>query len=89
MITFFFWWGDTYLFLFLYLLTGIAILTYRSAPFENLQSLKSIGRRFHLKAALFEKAANGVADQHGIVDHQRYGRHLVCACGNARPRPAD
>ena len=60
----------------------------RMHALENLQRLQAIGGRLHRKAALFQKAADGIADQHGIVDYQRYGRHEFATCGNARPRLA-
>ena len=47
---------------------------------QNLQRFRAIGGSLHGKAALFEKAANGVADKHGIVDYQRNGRHEFATC---------
>src|SRR5580704_559243 len=54
---------------------------------ENLQSLQAIRSGLHRKAALFQKAADGVADQHGIVDHERYCRHEFATCGMHAPGP--
>src|ERR1700734_138152 len=52
---------------------------------ENLQRLHSIGGGLHRKAALFQRTANGVADQHGVVDDQRYRRHEFATCGMHAP----
>ena len=59
----------------------------RLHTFKNLQGLHAVGGGLHRKAALFQKAANGVADEHRIVDHQRYGRHEFVTCGMHAPGP--
>ena len=35
---------------------------------RDFQSFRSIGGGLHRKTALLQKAAHGIADQHGVVD---------------------
>src|SRR5450755_1708121 len=51
---------------------------------QRLERLLTIGRRFYSKTALLEKTANGMPDQHGVVNDQSYEWHyrplfLICA----------
>src|ERR1700678_1192607 len=52
----------------------------RTDALQNLQRLHTIGGRLHCEAALFKKAADGITDEHGIVDNQRYRRHRFVTC---------
>jgi len=49
---------------------------------QLLQRFGAAGGGLHLESARFQEAADGVADEHGVVHDQNCGRHRVRNCNS-------
>jgi len=47
----------------------------QAAYFDKVERFPPIGCRFRDKAALFQKTANRMADEHGVIHYQRQSSH--------------